>query len=234
MSCSGVRVTFPSDHPLGDCHGVVFASEADPSHKCGGLILLHAWWGLNEEILTHADQVRRESGLTVLVPDLYRGKVTKDRETAGHYMADLDWQGAVSDVQGCARFLLKYGCPKVGVSGFCMGGALSLLSAAKVPELSASAPFYGIPKPHLADLTTIRIPVQGHFGDQDNVTGLSSPDDFYPLEAKLKGAGVNFDLRVYKGAGHGFAHPSYPTYHAEAAGQAFSAMFAFMQRHLTA
>jgi carboxymethylenebutenolidase len=59
---------------------------------------------------------------------------------------------------------------QVGVTGFCMGGALSLAAAAKVPEIAASAPFYGIPSPELADPATIKIPVQCHFGDCDDVS----------------------------------------------------------------
>ena len=223
------RVTFSSENPAGDCPAMVFG---DPGTLKKGLILLHAWWGMNEEVQQHGREISQEAGLVVLVPDLYRGKLAKDRETAGHYMADLDWLGAASDVQGAARKLLSMGCGKVGVTGFCMGGALSFLTAATVPEISASAPFYGISKPHLADLAKITIPVQGHFGAKDEVVGLSSPSDFYPLEKRLKDAGVNFELFVYD-VGHGFAHPSYPTYNADAATQAFSRMYKFMQDNLS-
>ena len=222
-------MTFTTENPSGDCPAVVFG---DPVTEKRGLILLHAWWGLNNEIQQHGKEMSEKAGLVVLVPDLYRGKIAKDRETAGHYMADLDWYGAAKDVQGAARHLLSMGCDKVGVSGFCMGGALSFLTAATVPEISASAPFYGICKPHLADLTKITIPVQGHFGEKDEVVGLSSPADFYPLEKALKTAGVPFELYVYN-VGHGFAHPSYPTYDKEAATLAFSRMFKFMQDNLS-
>ena len=99
-------------------------------------------------------------------------------------MADLDWEGAVRDVEAAARFLKNISCSKVGVTGFCMGGALTFLAALKVEEISAASPFYGIPKPHLGDLTQITIPVRSHFGENDDVKGLSSPDDYYPLEYK--------------------------------------------------
>ncbi|ELT96486.1 hypothetical protein CAPTEDRAFT_21911, partial [Capitella teleta] len=222
-------VVFPSDHPDGLCRGVIIRGQVDFK---GGLILLHAWWGLNEEIVQHADEVSRDSGFTVLVPDLYRGRIAKDRETAGHYMADLDWEGAVCDVRAAVKCLHSNGCVKVGVAGFCMGGALCWLAAAKIPEVKAAAPFYGIPKAHLADLATISVPVQGHFGEKDNVVGLSSPRDYLPLKEKLDDAGVNFELCVYGGAGHGFAHPSYKTYNEQAARAAFKSMYSFMRKHL--
>ena len=58
---------------------------------------------MNEHILATAKQIAEQSGLVTLVPDLYRGKVALDRETAGHYSADLDWKGAVADVDACAK-----------------------------------------------------------------------------------------------------------------------------------
>jgi carboxymethylenebutenolidase len=61
------------------------------------------------------------------VPDLYRGKVATNHEQAGHYFNDLDWQGAIMDIQGAVNFLRSKGCLKVGVTGFCMGGTSFLL-----------------------------------------------------------------------------------------------------------
>ena len=113
-----------------------------------------------------------------------------------------------------------------------MGGALCFLAAALVPEISSAAPFYGISKPHLADLTKVTVPIQGHFGDNDEVVGLSSPADYLALNDRLQAAGVPFELHVYPGVGHGFAHPSYPTYNKQATKLAFSRMYQFMDRTL--
>ena len=74
--------------------------------------------------------------------------------------------------------IIFLGCKKVGVTGFCMGGALSLASAALIPEeISAAAPFYGIPSADLCDVGKIKIPLQGHFGSKDTRAGFSSPKD---------------------------------------------------------
>jgi len=119
----------------------------------------------------------------------------------------------------------------VGVTGFCMGGALSFAAAVKCPELSASAPFYGIPKPELADLTKITIPVQGHFGEKDEIAGFSSPADYNPLNDKLLAAKVPFELCVYP-AGHGFSNPANGNYDAAASRLSFQRLAAFMTKHL--
>ena len=63
----------------------------------------------------------------------------------------MDWKGAVQDIQGAADYLHSNGCTKVGVVGFCMGGALTLASSVLVNGVHAAAPFYGIPSKELAD-----------------------------------------------------------------------------------
>ena len=100
--------------------------------------------------------------------------------------------------------------PQVGVTGFCMGGALSLAAAALVPEVDAAAPFYGIPSPELCDVSTIKCPVQCHFGDKDALEGFSSPKDAAALAEKLKSGGVKFEMHMYSGCGHAFTHKGGP------------------------
>jgi len=82
-------------------------------------------------------------------------------------MGGLDWAGAVQDITAGAAYLKSIGCTKVGVTGFCLGGALAFAAAALCPEISAAAPFYGIPiglrtgrLAEIVDLTTIKVPVQ--------------------------------------------------------------------------
>ena len=78
------------------------------------------------------------------MPDLYRGKVATDYETAGHYSASLDWQGAIQDIQASVSYLKNSrGCTKIGIVGFCMGGALSIAAASLCEDINASCPFYG-------------------------------------------------------------------------------------------
>ena len=78
-----------------------------------GLIVLHEWWGMTQQILGEGALIGREGQMTVLVCDIYRGKIAIDREQAGHYAQDLDWEGAVKDISGAAKYLLSAGCTKV-------------------------------------------------------------------------------------------------------------------------
>ncbi|VDI73556.1 Hypothetical predicted protein [Mytilus galloprovincialis] len=116
------KVTFKSENELGDCPGVV---TGDPAVTKKGIVVIQEWWGMNEQIIQEAALIAK-SGFVTLNPDLYRGKVATDNETAGHYMNDLDWPGAVADIKGAILYLKNAGCTKVGVTGFCMGEALSI------------------------------------------------------------------------------------------------------------
>jgi carboxymethylenebutenolidase len=112
-----------------------------------------------------------------------------------------------------------------------MGGALSLASAALVPQISASAPFYGIPGEALCDVGKIKTPLQCHFGELDEMVGFSSPKDVEALKAKLEAGGVNFEIFMYK-AGHAFTHKGGPNYNKEACELASQRMIEFMKKNL--
>lgn len=219
-------VTFPSTNPLGDCPGVLQGNLSSTA----GLIVLQEWFGMNEQIIERAKDLAERGSFITLVPDLYRGKVAINREEAGHLSSELDWDGAIKDIEGATRFLLDKGCSKVGVTGFCMGGALSFTVAAIVPEISAAAPFYGIPRPQRCDLRSIQIPVQAHFGELDDVKGFSSPEDAKALKEKMAGKN-NFELFMYP-AGHAFTNPTSRNYNKAESELAFSRMVSFMQKNL--
>ena len=132
---------------------------------------------------------------------------------------------------GAAKYLLSKGCTKVGVTGFCMGGALSMAAAALVPEISASAPFYGIPGEALCDVSKIKIPLQCHFGELDELVGFASPKDVEVLKTKLEAGGVNYELYMYK-AGHAFTNTAGPNYNKESCELALQRMIDFMKKNL--
>ena len=122
-----------------------------------------------------------------------------DHETAGHYMSDLNWKGAVQDIQGAINYLRAHGCEKVGVTGFCMGGALSIASSVLATNLSAAVPFYGIPNGELADPAKAKTPLQCHFGTADNIAGFSDSAAQDKLEEKLKANNVVYEFYRYEG-----------------------------------
>ena len=138
------------------------------------------------------------------MPDLYRGKVAIDHETAGHYAHNLDWQGAVLDIQGSVNYLRSVGVEKIGIVGFCMGGALALAASVLVENLNAAVPFYGISG--LADPGQAKVPLQLHFGTADSLKEVSDSEAQEKLENRLKETNRVYEFFRYKGAEHAFAN----------------------------
>ena len=116
-------------------------------------------------------------------------------------MTALDFGDAAGqDIRGALQFL-KPRAPKVGLTGFCMGGALTLL-AAQAPELDAAVVWYGCPPLEYIDASKIKAPLQGHWATQDEFFKI---DTVAALEEKLGAAGVDFEFHRYL-AHHAFAN----------------------------
>jgi carboxymethylenebutenolidase len=181
-----------------------------------GLVVIQEWWGLNEQIRGVAERLA-QAGYRVLVPDLYRGKTTVATAEAEHLMQGLDFLDAADqDIRG-AVIRLQQQCAKVGIIGFCMGGALTVLSAMRVPEADAACTWYGIPPEAAGDVGTISIPLQGHFAQNDAFFPLS---DVLAMAARLEAAGVDHAFFQYPAA-HAFGNETGPNYNPTAAALAW-------------
>lgn len=168
-----------------------------------GVVVIQEWWGITTEIQLQAQKIA-DQGYRVIVPDLYRGKLGVDAEEASHLMSNLDWANAVEDISSAADTLAKDGNGSVGCVGFCMGGALSLASLALVEQLDCAASFYGVPEKVFADMSTVSKPVQGHFGELDQMAGFSDTAAAEALGAALTAAGSNHEIYRYPNVGHAF------------------------------
>lgn len=198
------------------------------SDDAPGLIVLQEWWGLNDQIKSTGDRFA-EAGYRVIVPDLFRGRITQDPDEANHMMTGLDWGGAASqDIRGAAQYLKGNG-KKVGVLGFCMGGALTIIASVHVPEVDAGVCFYGIPPEAAADPSKIKVPFQGHFAALD---AWCTPELVNDLEAKLKSGGVTHELHRYSGDHAFFNEARTEVYDAAAAAQAMERSLSFLKTHL--
>ena len=193
-----------------------------------GFVCIQEWWGLNDQIKKTADRLA-EAGYRALVPDLYRGKVAKASDEASHMMANLNFPDAAEqDIRGAVQYL-KQTSKKVAVGGFCLGGALTILSAVRVPEMDAAACFYGIPDLPAAELSKIKIPLICHFANQD---GWCTPAKVNDLEAALKQSKSKFELYRYD-AQHAFMNESRPqVYDAPSAKLAWDRTLAFLSKVL--
>ena len=211
---------------------------AEAARPLGAVVVIQEWWGLNEQIRGVARRWA-SAGFTALVPDLYRGKSTVEAEEADHLMTDLDFGDAASqDVRGAVNYLksLKLGSGKVGVTGYCMGGALTVLASTLVPEADAAVIWYGMPPLAYVDAGKISIPLQAHWATQDESFPIAGVDG---LEAKFAEAGVNYEGHRYL-AHHAFANEeaqgpgriAKTQYDAVWAQQAWDRAMRFFGRHL--
>lgn len=203
---------------------------ADAGPGSPSVILIQEWWGLNDHIRALVDRMAT-AGITTLAPDLYRGRLASSADEASHMMSGLDFADAThQDLRGATEYLAQRGS-KVGVMGFCMGGALTVASAVHVPGLSAAVCFYGIPPAEFADPARIRIPFQGHFASLDD---WCTPALVDKLEAAMKQAGQHPDIHRYQ-AHHAFVNQTRPeVYDAACAQQAWDRTVQFLRAHLKA
>eukprot|EP00930_Biecheleria_cincta_P081036 TRINITY_DN6962_c0_g2_i1.p1 TRINITY_DN6962_c0_g2~~TRINITY_DN6962_c0_g2_i1.p1 ORF type:complete len:274 (+),score=53.93 TRINITY_DN6962_c0_g2_i1:51-872(+) len=212
------------------------------------VIVIQEWWGVNEQIKQHASRIAEEGKFRVLIPDIYKGKLGVDAEEAQHLMGNLNFPEAVTEIADAAAYLKSEGAPKVGVIGFCMGGALTLGSLAASEDITCGVPFYGI-NFGLFDMKALATkPVQGHFGGLDASTGFSDPPTAQKLAYELKHVGnYDADIFFYNNVGHSFlndmpapyasfeereAKLGFPPYNHEQAELAWRRLLQFFGKHL--
>jgi len=118
---------------------------------------------------------------------------------------------------------------KVGLTGFCMGGAVTVIGAATIPELDAAVTYYGLPPPNVASGKDVRVPIQGHFANQDDWVTKDKVDQF---EKELKAAGKTCEIYRYD-AHHAFLNSDRKeVYNPQAAKQAWDRGLAWFRKHL--
>ena len=212
-----------------------YLAEPQAGNCAPGIVVIQEWWGLNDQIRRVADKLAA-AGFRALVPDLYRGELALEANEAEHLMTGLDFGDAAGqEIRGAVQYLKGSGSTRVGVTGFCMGGALTLLSAVFVPESDANATWYGYPPLEYVDASKIKAPLLGHWGTRDQVFPVSGVD---ALEAKLREANVDFEFHRYD-AKHAFANEeadlkNFPPlgYNPDAAELAWKRTLAFFEKHL--
>jgi len=191
-----------------------------------GIVVIHEWWGLNENMKFWADRIADE-GWAALAIDLYGGTVATTPDQAMAAMKAVDPARAAAIVTAAIAFLHddpRIQAPKRAVIGWCFGGGWSLQTALAHPELDGAVIYYGMLETDPAKLKAIRARVLGVFGNKDQ--GITPPD-VDAFEAGLKTAGVSATIYRYD-AEHAFANPSNPHYDEASAGAAWTHVQAFL------
>jgi carboxymethylenebutenolidase len=208
--------------------------QLPPQGRGPGLVVIQEWWGLDDHMVSVVDRFAAE-GFVALAPDLYGGRVTHGVEEAGELLGSLPVDRAAAQLAGAVDYLLEQEAvtsEKVGAVGFCMGGGFVLLLATERPDaIGAVVPFYGVGPAVPDTYTAIAAPVQGHYGEQDQM---------YPVDqARLQEqqirdeAGVEVEYFYYP-AGHAFANDDdhLGTYDADSAAQAWKRALDFLHAQL--
>ena len=229
---SGTMIEFPAN---GTTAGGYLAIP-DGGHG-PGVVVLQEWWGLVPQIKGVCDRLAAE-GFVALAPDLYHGEMAEHTEMdkAGELMTSLPPDRAARDMSAAVDYLLSLDTTTgdaVGVTGFCMGGMLTLLIAAQEGNrVAAAAPFYGAPLGDSApDWSGLTAAVEGHLAENDD---FFPPEAINALGAELREAGRDVVFHVYEGTGHGFANEENPlgTWNEAAAATAWARTVAFLGAHL--
>ena len=193
-----------------------------------GVVLYHAWWGLNDDAKAFADRLA-EAGFSVVAPDLYRGSITAEIEAAKQLTRSVDEADADAiALAAIDRLADRPNAPgRIGAVGFSFGAHWAMWGAAQRDAVGASVVYYGTTGgPFLAEAG---IPVQGHFAADDPFEG---PDDIAAFEGALRDAGREVTIHTYSDTGHWFAEPSRDSYRREAAEQALERTVAFLREQL--
>lgn len=194
-----------------------------------GVVVIQEWWGLQDQIRGICDRLAL-AGYEALAPDLYAGTVVPyhDREAAAREMNSLNFAEATDQVvRGAVQYLGKTGV-KVGLTGFCMGGAVAILGACRIPEVAAAATFYGLPPESAFKPADIKVPLQGHYANIDDYITQQKVDAF---EAGLKAAKCKYELFRYE-ADHGFMNEQRDVHERKAAELGWKRMLGFWKKHL--
>jgi len=175
-----------------------------------GLVVIQEWWGLNDHIKDVADRFAAE-GYIALAPDLYHGKVIDEPDEAGKEMMALDLARAARDLSGAVDMLrAESGQNNIGVTGFCMGGGLTLTLACQRPDAVAVAvPWYGVIPWENAqpDWSALEGTVVAHIAEND---GFFGPEAAAELDTALQGLGKDATFHVYENGEHAFFNETRP------------------------
>jgi carboxymethylenebutenolidase len=224
---AGQMIKFPSNG------GTTGGYLATPKKGTGpGVIVIQEWWGLVDHIRDVCDRFANE-GYVALAPDLYHGESAKSPDEAGKLMMALRIDEAEKDLRGAIQYLVNHEATtgtRVGVIGFCMGGALSLYAASKNSQVGACVVFYGIHPNVKPDLANLKAPVLGIYAERDQSVPLKAVRE---LERQLKELGKSVEIHIYPDTDHAFFNDQRPdVYNPKAAEDAWRRVIQFFAKHL--
>ncbi|HEY4576108.1 MAG TPA: dienelactone hydrolase family protein, partial [Thermoanaerobaculia bacterium] len=195
-----------------------------------GIIVIHEWWGLNDNIRAMTRRLAGE-GYQALAVDLYGGSHAENPDDAMKLVKGVqDNPGAAQEsLRRAAAWLEGKGAKKLGVIGWCFGGGWSLNTALLMPDkIDATVIYYGHLETDKAKLAPLKMPVIGFFGGKDQ--GIT-PESVHAFEKAMKELGKDVEVHIYEDADHAFANASGGNYNAKDAEDAWTRTTAFLRKN---
>jgi len=208
------------------------AMPQDAAEPLPGIIVIHEWWGLNDNVKAMTRRLAGE-GYVALAVDLYGGATAQTPEAAQALMAALleEPDAARHNLTQAYDYLEKYAlAPRIASIGWCLGGGWSLQTALLYPDqLDAMVMYYGQIVTDRQRLSALQVPMLGFFGADDESIPVRDVQGF---RGTLMDLGKNVEVLIVPGVGHAFANPSGGTYNEKAANEAWVTTLAFLERNL--
>ena len=212
-------------------------STNDSQRKLPAVVMIHEWWGLNQNIKDMANLLAK-NGFVVLAADLYHGKVTDNPQLAMELVqtARDNQNSSTANLQAAVKYLSSapnVDNKKIVSLGWCFGGGQSLqlaLNSQKHP-LAATILYYGTPLvTDNESISKIKWPVLGIFGDKDEAIPIAEINQF---RSSLNESGIKNEIHVYSGVGHAFANPSGDSYAPEETADAWQRTLSFLKKYVS-
>ena len=211
-------------------------SSTDSQGKLPAVVMIHEWWGLNQNIKDMANLLAKQ-GFVVLAADLYHGNVTDNPQVAMDLVqiARNDQNSSVANLQAAVKYLSlapNVDSTKIASLGWCFGGGQSLQLALNSQEhpLAATILYYGTPLvTDKESLAKIKWPVLGIFGDNDQAIPIPEINQF---RTSLNQSGITNEIEIYKGLGHAFANPSGDNYAPKETADAWEKTLSFLKKYV--
>ena len=205
-----------------------FLAKPAESGKYPAVVMIHEWWGLNDNIKEMAQKLASQ-GYIVLAVDLYNNKVGTTSEEARQLMTSFDGDEGIENMNSAIRFLKsEYSVDKIGAIGWCFGGGQSLNLAVN-SDLDATVMYYGQVISESEKLSNISWPLLGIFAELDQ--GIP-PKAVREFESSLDELGIKNEIIIYPGVNHAFANPSGDRYSPQEAKDAWNKTLEFFNNNL--
>jgi len=205
-----------------------FLARPSDSGNYPGIVMIHEWWGLNDNIKDTAKELASH-GYVVLAVDLF-GDVATTSDHARELVTSFEQESGTSNMNSAAEFLIEnHNVEKLGSIGWCFGGGQSLKLGLNNPEMDATVIYYGQLVSDTEELSKIDWPVLGIFAELDQGIPVDSVNAF---ESSLNELDISNDINIYPGVDHAFANPTGERYAPAEADDAWEKTLEFLENTL--